>query len=117
MSVQNISIFGREPAAIIAIVGSTLTFLAALNVPFLNAGAAAAITALISAGILAWTTRPLAPALLTGVFTALVAVVAEYGFSVSDEVVGGVSAVILALFAFITREQVSPQDTSLLTHS
>lgn len=104
-------IFGREPAALIAVVGSVLTVVAALNVPFLNAGQAAALTAVVAAGVMAYATRPLAPSLLTGAFTALVALFAEYGLDLSEELVGAVSAAILALFAFITREQVSPQDT------
>ena len=101
-------IFGREPAVVIAAIGATLTFLAAVGVPGLSAGAAAAVTSLVSAGIIAATTRPVAPALFTGVVTAGVAVLVEYGMHVSDEVVGAASALVLALFALLTRAQVSP---------
>jgi hypothetical protein len=111
-----VKIFGREPAAWIALIGSILTVVAALNVPFLSAGQAAAATAVVAAGLIAYTTRPVAPSLLTGAFTALVALFAEYGLHLSDQLVGAISAAILALFAFITREQVSPQETAV-THA
>jgi hypothetical protein len=106
-------IFGREPAAFIAAVGSVLTVLAALNIEFINAGQAAAITSALSALVIAWLTRPIAPALLTGFVSAAAALFAEYHLVVSDEVVGGVSAAVLSLFAFITRPQVAPQETVL----
>lgn len=109
----SIKILGREPAAFIALIGSLLTVLAALNMPFLSAGQAAAAAAVVAAAVLAWTTRPVAPALLTGAFTALVALFSEYGLHLSDDLVGAVSAGILALFAFIAREQVSPLRTVL----
>ena len=106
-------ILGREPAALIALIGSILTVLAAMNLDWINAGQAAAATAVVAAAVLAWVTRPVAPALLTGAFTALVALFAEYELELSDELVGGISAVILATYAFITREQVSPQETPI----
>jgi len=106
-------IFGREPAAFIALLGSVLVVLAAMNLSWLNAGQAAAGTAVIAAIVLAWTTRPVAPALLTGAFSALVALFAEYGLEMSDAFVGGVTGLILATYAFITRAQVSPQPTPL----
>lgn len=102
-------IFGREPALIIGAVGSVLTVLAALNLPWLSAGAAAAITALATAGITAWATRPVAPALYVGVVTAGAALVAEYGFHVSDGVIAALSGAVVAGFAlFGVRPQVTP---------
>jgi hypothetical protein len=106
-------IFGREPAAFIALIGSLLTVVAALNVEFLSAGQAAAITGLVSGLVMAWATRPLAPSLLTGAWTAAVALFAEYGLDLSDHLVASVSASMLALFSFITRQQVSPQNTAI----
>jgi hypothetical protein len=108
-----VKIFGREPAAFIAAVGSVLTVVAALNVGFLNAGQAAAATALIASAVLAWVTRPVAPALLTGFVTAAAALFAEYNLNVSDETVAAISGAVLALFAFVTRPQVAPQETVL----
>lgn len=103
------AIFGREPALIVSAIGSVVTLLVALNLPGLSAGAGAAITAFLTAVIIAVTTRPVAPALFTGVVAAGAALVSAYGLHVSDAVVGAVSAVVLAGFAlFGIRPQVSP---------
>ena len=102
-------LLGREPSLIIGFAGSCLTVLAALGLPWLDAGAAAAITALVSAGIIAATTRPIAPALYTGIVTAAAALGAQYGLHWSDQGVAAVSATVLAGFAlFGIRPQVTP---------
>lgn len=102
-------ILGREPALVIGAIGSLLTVAAALNIPGISAGAAAALTALVSAAVIAFTTRPVAPALYTGAVAAGVAVLAEYGFNVSDSVVAALSGAVLAGFAlFGVRPQVTP---------
>jgi hypothetical protein len=101
-------LFGREPAVITATGGAFLTFLAAVGVPGVSAGAAAAITSLVAAGVIAATTRPVAPALLTGVVSAGVAVLSEYGMHVADDVTGAATGLVLALFGLLTRGQVSP---------
>lgn len=102
-------IFGREPALIVGALGSILTVFAALNLPGLSTGAAAAITAFVSAVLIAVTTRPVAPALYTGVIAAGVALLAEYGFTVPDGVVAALPAAVLAAFAlFGVRPQVEP---------
>lgn len=106
-------ILGREPAAIVAVAGSFLTVLVALTLPWLNTGQAAAIMGVLSAVVIALTTRPIAPALVTGAFTALVALFAQYGLNISDSLVAAISGAILALFAFISREQVAPRDTAV----
>ncbi|GLZ62889.1 hypothetical protein [Micromonospora sp. NBRC 107095] len=104
-------VFGREPALIIGAVGALLTVLASLNVPGIDAGAAAAITAFVSALLIALTTRPWAPALFTGVVAAGAALVAEYGMNVPDGVTGAVSGAVLALFALAgVRPQVEPKE-------
>lgn len=111
--VRRIKIFGREPAAWIATVGALLTALAAVGVPFLSAGQAAAATALVGAGVVAATTRPIAPSMVTGVISAGAALFAEYGLHMADAAVGAVSAAAVAVFALITRQQVEPQDTAV----
>jgi hypothetical protein len=102
-------IYGREPALVIGVIASVLTVLAALNVPGLDAGASAAITAFVSSCIIAWATRPAAPALFTGVVTALAALLVEYGLDVPDTTTAAVSGAVLAVFALITRGQVEPK--------
>lgn len=102
-------IFGREPALIISAIGSLVTLLVALNLPGLTAGAGAAITSLATAVVIAITTRPVAPALFTGVVAAGAALLAEYQFAVSDQVVAAVSSMVLVGFAlFGIRPQVTP---------
>lgn len=108
---RSIKIFGREPAAWIATVGAVLVAVAALGVPFLSAGQAAAVTAVVAALILVATTRPVAPGLVTGVVTAGAALLAEYGLQVDDATVAAISGATLAVFALITRQQVEPQQT------
>ena len=104
-------LFGREPALYLAVLGSVLTMLAALNLDFLNAGQAAAITVLVTAVVTAVTTSPKAPALFTGVVAAGVALLAEYGLHLSDALVGGLGATVLSVFALMVRSQVSPVET------
>lgn len=102
-------IFGREPALIISAIGTLTTLLVALNVPGLSAGAGAALTTLLTAGIIAATTRPIAPALFTGVVAAGAALFAEYGLHVADNVVAAISSVVLVGFTlFGIRPQVTP---------
>jgi hypothetical protein len=102
-------IFGREPALVISAIGALVTLLVSLNLPGLSAGAGAAFTSLATALIIAFTTRPVAPALFTGVVAAGAALVAEYGLHVSDDVVASVSSVVLVGFAlFGIRPQVTP---------
>lgn len=102
-------IFGREPALIIGAIGTVVTLLVALGIPGLDAGAGAAVTTLITAVIIAATTRPVAPALYTGIVAAGAALLTEYGFNLSEDIVVGVSAVLLAGFSlFGIRPQVTP---------
>jgi hypothetical protein len=108
-----VKIFGREPAAVIAAVGSVLTVLATLKMPWFTPGQAAAGSAVLAALILLATTRPVAPSLVTGVVTTGAALFAAYGMSASPELVGGLTAATLAIFALITRQQVSPKETAL----
>jgi hypothetical protein len=102
-------IFGREPALIISAIGALVTLLVALNIPGLSAGAGAAITSFLTAVIIAFTTRPVAPALFTAVVAAGAALFAQYGLHVSDGVVAAASSVVLVGFAlFGIRPQVTP---------
>lgn len=102
-------IFGREPALIIGAIGSLITLLVSMDIPGLSTGAGAALIALVTAGITAATTRPIAPALFVAVIAPAVALFAEYGLHVSDGTVAGLTGVVLAGFAlFGIRPQVSP---------
>lgn len=103
------TIFGREPALIISAIGTLVTLLVALNIPGLSAGAGAAATAFITAAIVAFYTRPIAPALFTAVVSAGAALFAEYGLHLADNVVAAISSVVLVGFSlFGIRPQVTP---------
>lgn len=104
-------LFGREPALWLSLLGAIGVVLASLGLPFLSAGQAAAGTALIAAILIAITTRPIGPAVFTGVATAAFALFAAYGVHLPDALVGGLTAVVLAAFGLATRGQVSPNET------
>lgn len=102
-------IFGREPALWLGLTGATLTWLAGMNVTWLSTGQAVAITTAATAGLIAFTTRPVAPGLYVAAVTAVAAMFAEYGLHWSDAAVTGLGGVILAGFAlFGIRPQVTP---------
>lgn len=102
-------IFGREPTLIIAFIGAVLTWLAGLNLDWINAGQAAAITTAITGVVIAVTTRPIAPGLFVAAFGAVASLFAEYGTSWSEATVTSVGAIILAGFALLgIRPQVTP---------
>lgn len=102
-------IFGREPALIISAIGAVVTLLVTLNLPDLDAGAGAAITTFLTAVVIAFTTRPVAPALFTAVISAGAALFAEYGLHVSDAAVAAISGLVLVGFSLAgVRPQVTP---------
>lgn len=104
-------ILGREPALWLSVLGAAVTILVSMNLSFLNAGQGAAIVAAATAILMAITTRPVAPALFTGVLAAGVALMSEYGLHLSDMTVGGLTALVLSVFALVSRGQISPQET------
>jgi hypothetical protein len=103
------TILGREPAVIIGLVGAIVTVIVALGVDWLDAGAGVAVTALITAGITAATTRPVTPSIAMGVLTALAALLAEYQINLSEELIASLGGLVIAVFAVAsTRPQVTP---------
>lgn len=112
-TIRRIKILGREPGAWVASAGALLTAVAALGVPFLSAGQAAAAAAAISAAVLVATTRPIAPAMVTGVVSTGAALLAEYELHAPPGAVAAIAAATLSLFALVTRMQVEPQDTAI----
>ncbi|WP_309029312.1 hypothetical protein [Streptomyces alfalfae] len=108
-------IFGREPALIIATVSACLSLLVSFGFDGLSAEQAAAIVAVISAVFAAATaaiTRPIAPSAFTGLVAAAVALLAAYGLDVSQETVGALNAIILAVLGLLTRGQVAPTNSA-----
>lgn len=102
-------ILGREPALILAAIGAVLTWGVSLGLDWLNAGQATAIVTAITAVLIAFTTRPVAPGLFVAAVAAGAALFAEYGLNWSDAAVTGLGGIILAGFAlFGIRPQVTP---------
>lgn len=99
----------REPAVWLAFVGALITWAAGLNLDWLNAGQAVALTTFITAVVMAFFTRPVAPALFTAAVSAGAALFAQYGLHWSEQAVTGLGMIVLAGFAlFGIRPQVSP---------
>jgi hypothetical protein len=53
-------------------------------------------------------TRPIAPQAFTAIVAAGATAVAAFGFEVSQETVGAVNTVVLAVLTLLTRVQVTP---------
>lgn len=102
-------IFGREPALIIGFIGAVLAAIVALNVPWMTAGQAAAVLAVLTGVVTAATTRPMAPGLFAGLVAAVAALFAQYGLHWSDAMIAAITSIVLAGFAlFGVRNQVTP---------
>jgi hypothetical protein len=107
-------IFGREPTLILQSIGAALGIFVALGVPGLSAQQAALIIAFLTgviAVVNAIAVRPIAPAAFIGLVGASAALLAAYGFDVSQPVVGAVSSAVVVFLALLTRGQVSPVPT------
>lgn len=103
-------ILGREPALWLALIGALFAWAGGVGIEWLNAGQATAAVTAITAGVIAWTTRPVAPALYVGALSAAAALIGEYGLHWSDSSVASLGSIILAGFAlFGIRPQVTPK--------
>jgi hypothetical protein len=104
-----VKIFGREPTLYIALIGSVLTWLAGINLDWINAGQATAITTALTGIAIAITTRPIAPGLFVAAFGLFGSLLAEYGTPLSQTTIASVGGIILAAFALLgVRPQVTP---------
>lgn len=101
----------REPALYIAATSAGLSLLVAFGVGGLTSNQAglviAAITA-VGAAVTALFTRPVAPAVFTGAFAAVFALLAGFHFNVSPETVAAFNTAALAVLTLLFRGQVSP---------
>jgi hypothetical protein len=108
--VTQIKILGREPALWLALIGAVVAWVATLGFHWLNAGESTAIITFIAGGVIAITTRPIAPGLFVAVVAAGAALFGEYGLNISQAAVAGLGSIILAGFAlFGIRPQVTPK--------
>ena len=105
-----IKIFGREPALVMAAIGAVLSWIATLEFEWLDAGQSTAVITFLSAGVIALTTRPIAPALFVGTVSAGAALAAAYGLNWSDNAVTALGTIVLTGFAlFGIRPQATPK--------
>lgn len=106
---SNVKIFGREPALWIAFLSAVVMWAVSLGLDWLNAGQATAVVAVISAVLMAVTTRPIGPGVFVSALSAVAALFGEYQLHWSDASVTGLGAIIMAGFALSgIRQQVTP---------
>lgn len=108
---MQLKIAGREPTLVIATAAAALSVLVGFNFDWLTAQQAALIVALLNAvlGVVnALAVRPIAPAAFAYLVGAVAALCAAYGLEVSQEMVGSVNSLVLAVLMFLTRGQVTP---------
>lgn len=101
----------REPALLSGALAAVLSLLVALHFHGLTSDQAALIVAAITAAggaIVALSTRPIAPGVFTAAVPAVAALFAGFGYHADPSVIAGISAVLAAVIALITRHQVTP---------
>jgi len=104
-------IFGREPVVVTNTLAAVLGLIVSLGVTSLTAEMAGAIVGVATAilgAIAAAMTRPVAPQAFTTVVAAGAVLVATFGYEVSQETVGAINTVVLAVLTLLTRVQVTP---------
>lgn len=107
-----------EPVAVLNTLAAILGLVVSLGITPLTAEMAGAIVAFVTAvlgGIAAAKTRPIAPQAFTAIVAAGAVLVATFGYEVSQEVIGGVNGVVLAVLTLLTRVQVTPKEPATTT--
>lgn len=105
-------IFGREPTLVLQTVSALLTFVVTFGFDWLSAeqaGLAVAVLAAVFGLINALAVRPVPPALFFGLVTTGAALLSTYGLDFSQERIGALQMVLVALVTFLTRQQVTPE--------
>jgi hypothetical protein len=111
-------IFGREPVVVLNTLSAVLGLVVSLGITGLTAeqaGATVAVASAVLGGIAAAMTRPVAPQAFTAIVAAGATAVAAFGYEVSQETVGAINTVVLALLTLATRVQVTPSSPSAPT--
>ncbi len=104
-------IFGREPALCIAAVYAALIMLSTFSLPGVDGGLAAGVQLFLTAGATAataFTVKPIAPAVFSGVITTGAALVSRFGLDLSDAQVGSITALAAVLVILVARSQITP---------
>ena len=117
MPTSTFKFWGNEPAVVLAVISAGLSLLVTLGVGGLSDNQAAGWVAVISAVfaiVSAWRTRPIAPALFTGLVQVVAALLAAYHFDLSAGTVGAINVFVVAVLTLLARGQVSPAPTARL---
>lgn len=108
------TLFGREPAVLIAAIASLLAVAVGFGADFLTAKQAGAIEAFLTAAAAAWMAskvRPVAPSLFVGVITTGATLAATYGFELTQSQIGSLTGASVAVMtALVVRPQSTPAD-------
>lgn len=107
-------IFGREPTLYIATIDAVVVIVGTLGLHIISGAQAALIVAAINAvagAINAWAVRPISPVAFTYAVGAAAALVAGYGFNVSDASLSAINLAVVPVLALLSRGQVSPEET------
>jgi hypothetical protein len=103
-----------EPTIVLQTLSAMLALVVTFGLPWLTAEQAGLIVAAVAAVIGVWNAvkvRPIAPAAFQAAVTAGAALLTTYGFHLTQERIGAVQVLIVALVALLTRVQVSPTAT------
>jgi hypothetical protein len=109
--IKDMTILGREPAVIVAVISAGLQILVGFGLTWLSVEQAGLIVAAISAVlgvVVALATRPVAPAVFTTLVTTVAALLTAYGMHFSQEMVSSINVFVLAVLTLVTRHQVTP---------
>lgn len=99
-----------EPALILAVVSSAVALIITLNIGLTpeQGGLIVGLVTAVFAVVTAFATRPISPAIFSGVVTATFALLAGYHFHVSASTVGELNGLLTSLMMLIVRGHVSP---------
>jgi hypothetical protein len=103
-------IFGREPAVVIQAVVALLTLAVSFGLP-LPGGALAAISLVLTAAATTWVAlhvKPIAPTVFGGLIIAVATLAGYFGYDLSAERTGALTATVALLVTLITRAQQTP---------
>lgn len=104
-------IFGREPVFWIAVLQALVSLVVAFGLSLSSdqAGAVIAVTTALLAVVQGWATRPIAPAIFSGLQQSVLALLLSFGLHLDVQQIGATMIVThLLLSVVMVRPQVSP---------
>lgn len=110
--------FFKEPTLWLAVLAAALNFAVTFGWDGLSAEQAAWINTAVNAvvaAVAATLTRPIAPQAFTYAVTSLAGLLGAYGLDFSQEAVGALNLLVIAVLGLLTRGQVSPTERAPFT--